>query len=93
MSSQLTLFAEETLASHSVFPGSEEAKKMTVTSGRKLYDYFKKSDRIGLLVKMLLGMSRWGSMQCSLTWKASVTPHRRLLFQLRPSEPRTEETW
>ena len=34
----------------------------------------------------------WVSTQCFLTWKPKVTPANRLLFQLAPSMPHTEET-
>jgi hypothetical protein len=65
---------------------------MTATSGRKLSDYYKKSGPVGLLVKMLLDTSVWGSTTCFLTWKAKVTKQSRLYFQLVPSTPHTDET-
>ena len=40
---QLTLFQGDSLASRSVLPGSEEARKMTVTSGRRCLELYKKS--------------------------------------------------
>lgn len=80
------------LANHSVQPGSDEARKMTVTSGQKCSGLYKKSDPVGLLVKMLLESSRWRSTKCFLTWKLSATPAKRLLFRLAPSMPRTDET-
>lgn len=87
----LTLFAEDTHASHSVLPGSKEAKKMTVTSGRKCSDLSKNVPHpLGSLLKMLLVTSEWGSTMCYLTWKAQVTSHNRLLFRLVPSMPRIE---
>lgn len=89
---QLTLFQDDSLASRSVSPGSEEAKRMTVISGRKCLELYKKSGPLGLLVRMLLGSSIWRSTLCYLTWKASATPRRRLLFRLVPSMPGTEET-
>jgi len=91
---QLTLFPEGTLdlASLLVLPGSEKARKMTVTSGRKLLEYSRRSDPVGLLARMLLGTSVWGSTTCYLTWKAKVTKQSRLYFQLVPSTPRTDET-
>lgn len=91
---QLTLFPAGTLdhASLLVLPGSDEARKMTATSGRKLLEYSRKSDPVGLLVKMLLDTSVWGSTTCYLTWKAKVTKQSRLYFQLVPSTPHTDET-
>ena len=88
---QSTLFAEDFPASLSVLPGSEEAKKMTVTSGLNISGLYKKSDPVGLLAKMLLASSIWASTKCFLTWKVKTTPAKRLLFQLVPSTPRTEE--
>src|SRR5690242_3453599 len=42
--------------------------------------------------KMLLESSRWNSTTCFLTWKVKATPSNRLLFQLAPSMPDTDET-
>ncbi|AJK27714.1 hypothetical protein DIVA_50 [Paenibacillus phage Diva] len=89
---QLTLFPRDTLANLSVMPGSEKARKMTVTSGQKLLESYRKSGPIGSLVRMLLGTYLWGSMTCYLTWKASVTTRKQLLFRLVPSVLRTEGT-
>lgn len=88
----LTLFAEDTPASHSPLPGSKEARKMTVTSGRKCSELSKTAPPLGSLLKMLLVTSDWASTLCFLTWKAQGTPHNRLLFRLVPSTPRIEET-
>jgi hypothetical protein len=88
---QLTLFPPDIHASLSVMPGSEEARRMTAISGRKLLDYYKRSDPIGLLVRMLLDTLHWGSTMCYLTWKDSTTPRKRLLFRLVPSMPDTDE--
>lgn len=82
---QLTLFAADTLASHSVTPGSEKARKMTATSGRKCLLASNSTGPVGLLEKMLLDTSIWASMTCFLTWRVKATPYGRLLFQLVPS--------
>ncbi len=89
---QLTLFAagSHDHANHSVRPGSEKARKMTVTSGRNISGLYKKSDLVGLLAKMLLDSSVWASTKCFLTWKVQTTPAKRLLFQLVPSTPHIE---
>ena len=79
------------LASHSVQPGSEEARKMTVTSGLRCLELYRKSGPVGSLARMLLGSSVWRSTRCFLTWKESATPAKRLLFRLAPSMPRTDE--
>src|SRR5262245_11546835 len=44
-------------ASHFPKPGSEEVRKMTVTSGRKCSGLYKKPGPLGLLVKTLLESS------------------------------------
>lgn len=88
---QLTLFPEDSHASRSVLPGSEEARTMTVTSGQRCLELYRNSGQLGLLVKMLLGSSIWRSTRCLLTWKVSATPAKRLLFRLAPSMPHTEE--
>lgn len=85
---QLTLFAEDTrkdLANLSVLPGSEKAKMMTVTSGQRCSELYRKQDQLGLLVKTLLVTSLWDSTMCYLTWKASATPRNRLLYRLQVS--------
>lgn len=89
---QLTLFLEDSPASRLVLPGSDEAQKMTVTSGQKCLELYKNSSPVGLLAKMLLESSTWRSTRCYLTWKISATPAKRLLFRLVPSMPRTGET-
>lgn len=89
---QSQYYQEDFLASHSVQPGSEEARKMTVTSGQRCLELYRRSDPVGLLVRMLLESSHWRSTRCFLTWKESVTPAKRLLFRLVPSMPRTDET-
>lgn len=88
----LSLFAEDTLASHSVLPASSAARKMTATSGLKCSALLKSATQTGLLAKMLLDTSAWDSTMCYLTWKVKATPANRLLFQLAPSTRHTEET-
>lgn len=89
---QSQYYQEDFLASHSVQPGSDEARRMTVTSGLRCLELYRRSDPVGSLVRMLLGSSAWRSTRCYLTWKASATPAKRLLFRLVPSTPRTGET-
>ena len=89
---QSQYYQEDFLASHSLQPGSAEARMMTVTSGRKCCELYRKSGPLGSLVRTLLVSSAWRSTRCFLTWKTSATPARRLLFRLVPSTPRTEET-
>lgn len=97
---QMTLFdadewtssPEAILASPSHSPASKKALKTIATSGRQCLSLLSKKDPLLLLAKMLLVTSRWGSTRCFLTWKVKATPQGRLLFQLAPSMPRTEET-
>ncbi len=85
----LTSSAVASPVSLSVTPGSDEARKMTATSGRKWLGLFPKSDQLGLLARMLLASSQWASTSCYLTWRVWATPSRRSVFRLAPSTPRT----
>jgi hypothetical protein len=76
-------------ASHSQSPGSDWARKMTATYGRKFADWYLSSGPVDACLRTLLGTSTWASMTCYLTWKRSATPAGRLLFRLVPSTPRT----
>jgi hypothetical protein len=76
-------------ASHSHSPGSDWARRMTATYGRKLSAYWLNCDPPDSWARTLLGISTWASTTCYLTWKKSVTPAGRLLFRLVPSTPRT----
>ena len=89
---QLTLFRADSPASRSAFPGSEEARRMTVISGLKCLELYQNSGPLGSLVRTLLGSSIWRSTRCTLTWKTKVTPSKRLLFRLVPLTRRTGGT-
>ena len=89
---QLTLFLEDSPASRSVQPGSAEARAMTATSGQRCAELFRKSGPLGYAVRTCLESSEWRSTMCFLTWKPSDTPHKRLLFRLAPSRPRTKDS-
>ena len=92
---QMSMFSAEASldpASRSALPGSEEARRMTVTSGLKCLELYQNSGPLGSLVRMLLGSSIWRSTRCTLTWKTKVTPSKHLLFRLVPSTPRTGAT-
>ena len=82
-SHQLTLFAAASRASLSVMPGSDEARQMTVTSGRRCAALCKSLSPVGSLVRMFLASSTYTSTRCLLTWKPSVTRRGRLYFRLR----------
>ena len=78
-------------ASRSPVPGSDEAKRMTVTSGRKCLESCGSSGPIGCLERTLLESSAWNSNLVVLTWKVKVIPSGRSLFQLAASGPGTGE--
>ena len=88
---QLTLFPEDSLVSRFPSPGSDEARKMTVSSGRRCSELSRNSGRLGSLVKMCLESSVWHSTRCYLTWQAQATKRSALLYRLAVSMPRTEE--
>ena len=92
MTSDRTSSQPDTHANHSALPGSREARKMTATSGRRCCGSLNSADPLGSLLKTLVVTSVWDSTMCYLTWKVKATPRGRLLFQLVPSMPRTDET-
>ena len=75
---------------------NDKAKMMTVTSGQKCLESFKKFNRPGLLAKtfpaLLIGQKGWYSKKCNLIWRLKATRYNHLYFQLQVSVPRTEET-
>jgi hypothetical protein len=83
--------AGDSPASRSASPGSEEARQMTVTSGRKCLESCGSSGPLGSLERMLLVLSAWNSNLAVLTWKVKGIPSGRSLFQLAASVPCTEE--
>jgi len=66
-------------ASHSVAPGTEQARKMTATSGLKCSALWMKPGLLGCWLKMCLTSTAWHSMKCYLTWNPSATKQRRRL--------------
>lgn len=89
---QLILFPEDILASLFLWPGTDEARRMTVISGQRCSELLRTSGPVGSLLKMLLGTSRWASTQRYLIWRAQATPQGRLLFRLAPRAPSTGAT-
>ena len=87
----LSCLPEDTRASLSALPASAEARKMTAISGLRCLELSEHQGRLGYSLKMLLDTLRWASTKCLLTWKAKTTPSNRLLFQLAPWTPRTDE--
>jgi len=86
----LTLSREVYHANRFPLPGSNEARKITGTSGLKCSALCRNLTPLGLLSKMLLVSSVWHSTMCVLTWKPQVTKSNRLLFRLVPQTPRKE---
>lgn len=78
-------------ASRSPVPGSEEARKMIVTSGRRCLESCGSSGPLGCLERTLLESSIWNSNLVVLTWKVKGILSGRSLFQLAVSEPCTDE--
>ncbi|XYJ23054.1 DNA cytosine methyltransferase [Bacillus velezensis] len=76
----IDIISGDSLASLTVLPGSEKARKMTATSGRKCLGSSKSLNPLGLLVKTLLTSQTWNSTARYLTWKTQVTKGNRLLY-------------
>jgi len=55
-------------ASLSVTPGSDEARRMTVTSGRKCCELYKRPGPLGSLARMLMVSGQWFSTRTHLEW-------------------------
>ena len=91
---ELTSSSVGFLASPGPKPGSSEAQKMTVISGRKWLALLESYGHAGLLAKMCAALltNQWGSSAAFLTWKASGIKPSHLLFQLAPSMRRTDAT-
>ena len=89
---QLTLFAADSLANLTVWPGSEEARRMTVISGLNFYALLENSDPLGFLRRMFRASYYCISTLCYLTWKVKATPAGHLIFQLALSMPRILES-
>ena len=87
-----TLFAEDSLVSHSVTPASSRLKTTPDISGQRCLGLSGNAGPLGLLEKTLLESSAWAWTKYSLTWRAKATPQGRLIFQLAPLMPRTDAT-
>ena len=88
---QLTLFPGDSHVSLSVMPGTDEARKMTATSGRKCAELLTRPGLLGSLVKTLLESMDWHSTEFFLTWKPSATKCGRSKFRLVLSDPPSNE--
>ena len=73
-------------------PFSNAGLKKGEEDDRYLLLASKHTNHVGLLERMLLTTSIWASTLCFLTWRVRATPQQRLLYQLVPSTPLTDET-
>lgn len=80
---QLTLYPEASLASRSVLPGSEEARRMTATSGLKCLELSRSSGPLGSLVRTLLGSSAWFHPARLLEWRAEALISTKTKYIMR----------
>src|SRR5690606_40785847 len=74
---QLTLLPEGSPASRFPQPGSEKAKQMTVTSGRRCLELLQKLGQPSSLLRTLLESKRFFSTNCNLKWRARSMPQKR----------------
>jgi hypothetical protein len=90
---QLTLFRQEFHVSPQVWPGSEEARQMSVGSGRQCSMWFSQSDPLGAFSKILLESSHWtNSEEYCYVWERLDTQFGCSGFQLTALEPGTGDT-
>ena len=73
-----TCSQEDFLASPFLSPDSEKERKMTATSGRKLFGRYGKYSPLGSLAKTLLASSRWYSPAVRLRWDVKPLYSKRL---------------
>lgn len=88
---QSQYYQEDFLASHSVLPGSEEARTMTVTSGRKCCELYRKSGPLGLLARMYLDLFEMQLMKYLKISRRKVTKQGHTLSRLVRSEHCSQE--
>lgn len=89
---QLTLFQEDSRASHTALSAPKRGQKMNGIYGPSLCGLSKNSDRVGLLEKMLLGYYRQYMSQYVPTWKQKATKSGRTVYRLSLSGHRTKDT-
>lgn len=94
--SQLTLSLQGFHANQRPLPGSAEARKITVGSGKRLLELSKMRGHGGAfsrtLLEYLVYRGEFHSKVCYLRWRPWVTKSKRLLFRLEPRVPRIEGT-
>lgn len=93
----LPLFPVGSRASHFPAPGGDEARAMTVISGRKCYElwtnYSPHGSSARTFLDYFLSMEVWRSDVCLLRWKHETTKSSGFsIIRLLASVPRTSET-
>lgn len=88
---QLTLFQEDSPASHFPWLESKKVKKTIVTSGRKCSELSENLRRVGLSVRTYLASCELPGEQFVRTWSVRDTLSPYLILKLRLSERRTDE--
>ncbi len=78
------MFSQEASpANHSALQESERERKMTVTSGLKCYELYKRYSPLGSLARTLLASPRWYSPARRLTWDAQMICSRRTTYTVQ----------
>jgi hypothetical protein len=91
MQEESILFAEDIPASPSRPQELGKENKTRVTSGRRCGESFERCAPAGSFAKTFADMFASVSTTLPHSWKMTASPSGRLLFQLAPSAPRTEE--
>lgn len=84
---QLALFPADSPASRLVWPGSEEARTMTATSGRKCAASLQRYGQDGLSGKTYLDLFEMHLTKYLIVSKRSTTAHGHMLSRLNRAEP------
>ena len=88
---QLTLFPADFLVSRFPSPGSDEARMMTVTSGRRCAELSEKSDQTGLSGKTCLDLFETRLMRFLTVSSRRATRQGHMLSRLVRPEPCSKE--
>lgn len=95
MQTELMFSAGGSPANLTPMPASDEARRMTATSGLKCVELLERFNHVTwwerTFAASLLGATGWWSTRCWLTWKPKgIGRSRRLSFQLAVKTPPTE---
>ena len=89
---QLTLFPEDSPASHTVLLGSDSPKKTSGTCGLSLSELRENYGQNTLLVRMLMASYQQYMSQFAPTWKKKITKSGRSVYRLALSERTMKDT-